>query len=94
MELEERTPPDILWHGSGEKYVSSIDEQELVPKSRLYVHLSSEVDTAKKVGSRHGKPVIYEVDCRQMAEDGYKFFESANHVWLTKQVPVRYLKKL
>ena len=49
--------------------------------------------TAKKVGSRHGRPVIYEIDCRQMAADGYHFFESSNHVWLIKEVPVKYLKK-
>ena len=67
--------------------------RDLLPKSRLYVHLSSDKETAKKVGSRHGKPVIYEIDCRQMAADGYRFFESANHVWLTKEVPVKYLKK-
>ena len=94
VELEEKIPPDILWHGTGEKYVSSIDAQGLIPKSRLYVHLSSDLETARKVGSRHGKPIIYEIDCRGMAEDEYHFFLSANHVWLTKEVPVRYLKKL
>ena len=94
VELEEKTPPDILWHGTGEKYVASIDAQGLIPKSRLYVHLSSDKETARKVGSRHGRPVIYEIDCQQMSADGYRFFESANHVWLTKQVPVRYLRKL
>ena len=93
VELEEKSPPDILWHGTGEKYVSSIDTQGLIPKSRLYVHLSSDVETARKVGSRHGRPVIYQVDCRKMAEDGYPFFLSANHVWLTKEVPARYLEK-
>ena len=93
VELEEKTPPDILWHGTGEKYVDSIDGQGLIPKSRLYVHLSSHIETAKKVGSRHGRPVIYEIDCRKMAEDGYRFYESANHVWLTREVPVIYLKK-
>ena len=93
MELEEKTPPDILWHGTGEKYVESIDAIGLIPKSRLYVHLSSDIETAKKVGSRHGRPVIYKIDCRQMAEDGYRFYESANHVWLTREVPVIYLKK-
>ena len=94
VELEERTPPDILWHGTGEKYVPSIDSQGLIPKSRLYVHLSSDLETARKVGSRHGKPVIYEIDCKKMSADGYKFFESVNHVWLTKEVPVRYMRKL
>ena len=94
VELEEKTPPDVLYHGTGEKYVSSIDEQGLIPKSRLYVHLSADVPTAKKVGSRHGKPVIYEIDCRKMTTDGYSFYLSANHVWLTKSVPVKYLNKV
>ena len=94
VELEEKIPPDVLWHGTGEKYVSSIDSQGLIPKGRLYVHLSSDMETARKVGSRHGKPVIYEIDCRGMSGDGYRFFLSANQVWLIKEVPVRYLRKL
>ena len=56
VELEEKISPDILWHGTGEKYVSFINEQGLIPKSRLYVLLSSDMETARKVGSRHGKP--------------------------------------
>ena len=92
VELEEKIPPDVLWHGTGEKFVPSIDAQGLIPKSRLYVHLSSDPETAKVVGSRHGKPVIYQVDCRQMTADGYKFFLSANKVWLTKHVPAKYLR--
>lgn len=93
VELEEKTPPDILWHGTGEKYVPAIDEQGLIPKSRLYVHLSSDLETARKVGSRHGRPVIYRVASAQMVQDGFRFFLSANKVWLTKEVPVRYLRK-
>lgn len=93
VELEEKIPPESLWHGTGQKYVSSIDAQGLLPQSRLYVHLSSDMETARNVGSRHGKPVIYEIDCRRMVEDGYRFYLSANHVWLTKEVPARYLKK-
>ena len=38
--------------------------------------------------------VIYKVHCREMAEDGYQFFLSANHVWLTKVVPACYLRKM
>jgi len=94
VELEEKVPPEILWHGTGEKYVSSIDAQGLIPKSRLYVHLSSDPETARKVGSRHGKPVIYMVDCAAMSADGYPFFLSANQVWLTKTVPAKYLRKV
>jgi putative RNA 2'-phosphotransferase len=93
VELEQRTPPAVLFHGTGEKYVDAIDRQGLIPKGRLYVHLSTDFETARRVGSRHGQPVIYQVDCQRMVADGHMFFLSANHVWLTKRVPARYLSK-
>ena len=93
VDLPEAVPPDRLWHGTGEKYVASIDQQGLISKSRLYVHLSSDAATATKVGSRHGKPVLYIVKTKEMYDDGYKFFLSKNGVWLTKEVPVKYLVK-
>ena len=93
VELDEKEPPEVLYHGTGEKYVPSIDRQGLIPKSRLYVHLSRDEETAVKVGTRHGKPVIYKVKSGEMYRDGYKFFCSANGVWLTKEVPVKYLSK-
>ena len=86
-------PPEELYHGTGEKYVASIDQSGLLPKSRLYVHISSGPDTARKVGMRHGKPVIYRINAKKMAEDGYPFYLSKNGVWLTKSVPLRYLTK-
>ena len=66
VELEEKQPPEFLYHGTGEKYVSSINEQGLIPKSRLYVHLSPDEATALKVGQRHGKPFIYKVKSAEM----------------------------
>ena len=91
VELPEMVPPDVLYHGTGVKYKESIDKQGLIPKSRLYVHLSGDIETAKKVGQRHGKPVIYIIDTAAMHADGHRFFRSVNGVWLTKTVPVRYL---
>ena len=91
VELEQKEPPEILFHGTGQKYTDSIDRQGLIPKSRLYVHLSVDEETAKKVGSRHGKPVIYKVKSGQMHRDGIPFFLSANNIWLVKEVPVTYL---
>lgn len=93
VELSAKEPPEILWHGTGEKYVASIDRKGLLPKSRLYVHLSADEETAENVGKRHGKPVIYKVLSKKMAGDGYIFYQSVNGVWLTKDVPVQYLEK-
>ena len=93
VELKEAKPPKQLWHGTGEKYVSAIDEQGLLHKNRLYVHLSTNEETAIKVGKRHGKPVLYTVNAEEMYQDGYKFFLSKNGVWLTDHVPVKYLDK-
>lgn len=93
VELEEKEPPEILWHGTGEKFVASIDAQGLIPKSRLYVHLSKDEETAVKVGTRHGKPVLYKVKAGEMFREGYKFYLSVNGVWLTEEVPVKYLEK-
>ena len=94
VELKKAVPPDILYHGTGEKYVSSIDKEGLLPKSRLYVHLSNDEETAVNVGKRHGKSVVYKVDARKMQEDGFEFFLSVNGVWLTNEVPVKYIFKL
>lgn len=91
VELPEAKPPEILWHGTGEKFVESINRTGLIPKSRLHVHLSKDIETAVQVGSRHGKPVVYKVLAGRMAQDGYKFYLSVNGVWLTDKVPVEYL---
>lgn len=94
VELEETIPPEYLYHGTGEKYVTSIDNIGLIPKGRLYVHLSKDIQTAVKVGSRHGKPVVYRINSKRMADDGFKFYLSVNGVWLTDRVPVEYLEKM
>ena len=69
-------------------------QKTLIPKSRLYVHLSKDMDTAIAVGKRHGKPVVYQVAAGQMARAGYAFYLSANGVWLTKEVPAEFLQRL
>ena len=93
VELTEKEPPEWLYHGTGMKYVESIDAIGLIPKSRLYVHLSEDAETAINVGSRHGHPYVYLVKSGLMYHDGYKFYQSKNGVWLTKDVPVKYLQK-
>ena len=92
VELEKKEPPKVLYHGTGVKSVKAIQEQGLLPMERLYVHLSTDVETATNVGKRHGTPVIFQVNAEQMQKDGYDFFQSVNDVWLTKEVPTKYLE--
>ena len=92
VELKKKEPPKVLYHGTGVKSVKAIQEQGLLSMERLYVHLSSDVETATNVGKRHGTPVIFQINTEQMQKDGYDFFQSVNGVWLTKEVPAKYLE--
>lgn len=93
VELKEVQPPELLYHGTGEKYVESIRKEGLISKSRLYVHLSKDLETAVNVGSRHGKPHIFTVHTGAMYRNGFVFYLSENGVWLTKTVPTEYLEE-
>ena len=89
--LEAQQPPLLLFHGTSTKYLDSIMEKGIISKSRQYVHLSKDVDTAHTVGLRHGGgTVILVVSANQMWKDGYKFFLSDNGVWLVDEVPTKY----
>lgn len=91
--LAAQKPPEILYHGTGEKSVSSILEIGLEKRSRQQVHLSQDIETAIKVGQRHGKPFVFIVFAEQMYNANFKFFISDNGVWLTDNVPSKYLKR-
>lgn len=87
-------PPVILYHGTGKKSVESIFKGGIEKKSRHHVHLSGDLETALKVGERHGIPVILEVLAEEMYKNNYHFFLSENDVWLTDYVPVEYIRKI
>ncbi|HRH70100.1 MAG TPA: RNA 2'-phosphotransferase [Flavobacteriales bacterium] len=84
-------PPAQLFHGTAKRYVEAILEQGLIKGTRHHVHLSSEKETALKVGRRHGEPFIFIVHSGLMHDEGLDFFCSENGVWLTDHVPPRFL---
>jgi putative RNA 2'-phosphotransferase len=92
LKLSPIVPPDILYHGTGGNSVESILQTGISKMSRHHVHLSSDFHTAKKVGARHGKPVVFVVNTAEMSQDGYIFYCSDNGVWLVDHVPAKYLK--
>jgi putative RNA 2'-phosphotransferase len=94
LQLKEQQPPDVLYHGTVERFLASIMSEGLKKGKRHHVHLSKDTETARKVGTRRGKPVILLVNSGKMYSEGCKFFVSANGVWLTDSVPTAFLARM
>lgn len=94
VELKESIPPKVLYHGTATKFYDSIMKKGLIKGSRLYVHLSKDIETASKVGLRHGELVLLKINSEEMYRDGYKFYVSKNEVWLTDFVPKKYIERI
>jgi putative RNA 2'-phosphotransferase len=92
VELTLTTPPEFLYHGTVDKFMDSIRTSGLQKMLRQHVHLSKDLETAIKVGSRRGKPVILTVRSGDMFRAGFPFFLSENQVWLTDAVPPTYIE--
>jgi putative RNA 2'-phosphotransferase len=90
--LPPATPPAYLYHGTVARHLDAIRAEGLRPMSRHAVHLSTDRETATRVGARRGRPVVLSVDSSTMHRDGHVFRISANGVWLTAAVPPRYLR--
>jgi len=91
LDLSPQTPPEILYHGTVDKFLDAIQKEGLQKMNRQHVHLSKDKETAVKVGSRRGKPVILEVQADEMQQQGYTFYLSDNEVWLTDHVPAMFI---
>ena len=94
LQLEATEPPPVLYHGTPERNRAVILESGLKKMDRHHVHLSLDEPTARKVGERRGKPILFAVDAAAMRRDGHTFYRSANGVWLVDEVPPRYLREL
>ncbi|MDY6622175.1 RNA 2'-phosphotransferase [Clostridioides difficile] len=92
VELKELEPPEYLYHGTATRFLDNIKNEGIIKQSRLYVHLSRDIDTAIKVGKRHGTPVILKINTGKMYENGYKFYLSENNVWLCEYIPFKYVE--
>lgn len=87
-------PPEELFHGTGHRSARAIERDGLRAMGRHHVHLSVDVQTARRVGARHGRPVVYRVAAGRMHRAGYCFYRSDNGVWLVEHVPVAFLERL
>lgn len=91
LELKKEIPPFTLYHGTVARNIDAIRKGGLLKMNRNHVHLSKDENTANIVGGRRGVPIILTIAAKHMHNDGHAFFLSANGVWLTDTVPVKYI---
>ncbi len=91
LALEPQQPPNVLYHGTATRFLDAINKEGLIKGQRQHVHLSADIQTAKTVGQRHGKPVVLTVNAQTMFEQSIKFYRADNGVWLTEHVASQYL---
>ena len=92
--LDPAEPPPVLYHGTGERSANAIMRSGLLPMRRQHVHLSLDIETATRVGARHGRPVVFAVDAASMHRSSHRFYRAENGVWLIDHVPPAYLRRL
>lgn len=86
----------VLYHGTTARAYKSIKQDGyILPRSRKFVHLSKDLDTALNVASRHGiDVVVLRVDCKRLSKN-YKFFKArGTNTYLAKRVPFEVVSKL
>ncbi|QDT93008.1 RNA 2'-phosphotransferase [Gimesia algae] len=85
-------PPEILFHGTPDKFIEPISQEGLKKMNRHHVHLHVDEQTSIAVGRRRGRPVLLQVRALEMHQAGWEFFVTPNQVWLTDSVPVEYIE--
>lgn len=94
LALQPVAPPDILLHGTADRFIVAIMSEGLTKQKRHHVHLSESESVASAVGQRYGNLVLLKIDAKTMYQDGYQFFRSANNVWLVDSVAPSYIKQV
>ncbi len=88
-------PPEVLYHGTAKRFMSSIVENGLLPQTRQYVHLSIDKETAMQVGKRRdNNPMLLVVNSRKAYEDGIVFYHGNDKVWLADSIPSKYITQI
>lgn len=85
-------PPTTLYHGTSPSAAALIRQQGLKPMQRQYVHLSTEVTTARTVGRRKASdPVVLSIAASEAAQAGVQFYAGNDQTWLAESVPPNFI---
>lgn len=88
------TPPDKLYHGTPEKFLTSIFKQGLQKQQRHHVHMSEDIPLMLEVAKRRGVPSLLEINAGEMVKHGHHFFHTDNDVWLTDNIPPEFITRI
>lgn len=92
IEQEREVPPAVLWHGTPESAVDEILKQGLLPMRRQYVHLTTDPGLARRIGQRHGRPLLLKIDAQRAHREGSVFYRANDAFWLSEHIPPTYLE--
>jgi putative RNA 2'-phosphotransferase len=85
-------PPEVLLHGTSESAVADIRRDGILPMRRQYVHLTTHRELAARVGGRHGKATVLEIDALRACESGLAFYRANESFWLADFIPAEFIR--
>lgn len=85
------TPPEILYHGTTPQALKHIRTEGLTAQARQYVHLSTTLERAGDVATRHGKPIILKIRAQDAHAAGHIFYQPEVQHYLVKSVPPAFI---
>lgn len=92
LSKEPAQPPETLYHGTPRGALDAIRAAGLKPMSRQYVHLSTDMETARQVGQRRDqKPAVLVVRAGDAHRAGLTFYRGNEQVWLADHVPPEFI---
>jgi putative RNA 2'-phosphotransferase len=81
-----------LYHGTVKSNFDSIIKSGILPKSRKYVHLTSEKELAILTAKRWSDDVVlFELNVSKLIEDGVKIYDTGEKIYLIQQVDPKYI---
>lgn len=92
VEYPSAEPPIILYHGTNPRALKAIRRQGLQPMKRQYVHLSTTIEPAIKVGSRRTEQVILlKIRASEAHRSGISFYNPELEHFLVQSIPPRFI---
>ena len=95
-ELEVRTPPEYLYHGTTTEALQDIMKSGAILKmSRHAVHMQADINKAWQSAERRKNktPVVLKIAAGRMSQNHFVFSISENGVWFCERVPTEYIEE-